>query len=57
VAPTLSVPVAGVVAVPITAVTDVREFRIRDLVTLPLLVSGLTYHGPVGGWPGKRSAR
>jgi hypothetical protein len=58
VAPALSVPVAVVlVAVLIMAVADVREFRIRNLVTLPRLVSGLLSHGPVGGWPGKSCAR
>jgi prepilin peptidase CpaA len=40
----------------VTAVTDVREFKIRNLVTLPLLASGLLYHGLVGGWPGLASS-
>jgi prepilin peptidase CpaA len=57
VVPTLSVPVGVVVvAVLVTALTDVREFKIRNLVTLPLLVTGLIYHGLVGGWSGVGSS-
>jgi prepilin peptidase CpaA len=57
VASTLFLPVGVVIAaVLVTTVTDVREFKIRNLVTLPLLVSGLLYHGLVGGWAGLGSS-
>jgi prepilin peptidase CpaA len=38
-----------VIAVVIAALTDVRSFRVHNALTLPLLVSGLVYHGIVGG--------
>jgi prepilin peptidase CpaA len=37
------------VAVIIAAFTDVRSFKIYNALTLPLLASGLVYHGMVGG--------
>ncbi len=47
------VPLAVVsVAVLIAAVTDLRAFKIHNLLTLPLLVSGLAYHWYVGGSDG-----
>jgi prepilin peptidase CpaA len=36
-------------AVAITAVTDVWKFKVYNVLTLPLLCSGLVYHGYVGG--------
>jgi prepilin peptidase CpaA len=46
--PALVVLVAALAA----AVTDLRAFKIHNLLTLPLLVSGLVYHAAVGGKPG-----
>jgi Flp pilus assembly protein protease CpaA len=34
----------------LAAVTDVRSFRIPNLLTLPFVVTGLAYHGLTGGW-------
>jgi prepilin peptidase CpaA len=44
---------AGVVlvAVLIAAATDVWNFKIYNFLTIPLLVSGVIYHGVVGGTP------
>jgi prepilin peptidase CpaA len=36
----------------VAAVTDVVEFRVRNLLTLPLIVSGLVYHAATGGSAG-----
>ena len=46
--PATVVLIASVVA----TVTDVRSFRIHNLLTLPLLISGLIYHGIVNGTTG-----
>jgi prepilin peptidase CpaA len=37
------------VAVVIATVTDMRMFKIHNVLTLPLIVSGLVYHGLTGG--------
>jgi prepilin peptidase CpaA len=37
--------------VAITAVTDVWKFKVYNALTLPLLLSGLIYHGCMGGMP------
>src|SRR5262249_9056103 len=51
------VPVAVVVvAVVIAALTDLRSYKVHNALTLPLLVSGLIYHGIVGGAPGLASS-
>jgi len=34
------------------AVTDLRSFKISNVLTLPLLLSGLVYHGVAGGVEG-----
>jgi prepilin peptidase CpaA len=49
----LTVP-AGVVilAVLVTAATDLWKYKVHNLVTLPLLGAGLIYHGVVEGPPG-----
>jgi prepilin peptidase CpaA len=39
------------VAVAITAITDVWKFKVYNVLTLPLLCSGLAYHGYRGGSP------
>jgi prepilin peptidase CpaA len=39
------------VFVALTAVTDVWKFKVYNALTLPLLCSGLIYHGLVGGTP------
>jgi prepilin peptidase CpaA len=45
-----TVPVAVVlIAVLLMAVTDVWKFKVQNVLTLPLLASGLIYHGIVGG--------
>lgn len=47
---TVVIPAVVVVAACFAAcITDVREFKIRNVLTLPLLVSGLAYHGIHGG--------
>ncbi len=49
----LSIPLVVVmVAVLIATVTDVRSFKIHNLLTIPLLISGLVYHGITGGVDG-----
>jgi prepilin peptidase CpaA len=49
----LPIPISVVlIAVLVTAVTDVWKFKIHNLLTLPLLASGLIYHAVVGGWGG-----
>jgi prepilin peptidase CpaA len=40
------------VAVLVTAVTDVWKFKIHNVLTLPLLLSGLIYHAATAGTPG-----
>jgi len=48
-----SVPVGVVaVALAIATVTDLRMFKIHNLLTIPLLISGLLYHGLVTGSDG-----
>ena len=48
-----SVPLTVVfAAVSIATVTDLRSFRIHNALTLPLLASGLVYHGLMGGSAG-----
>jgi prepilin peptidase CpaA len=46
----LTIPTAVVlIACLIAAVTDVKRFKVYNLLTLPLLVFGLIYHGVMGG--------
>jgi prepilin peptidase CpaA len=46
----LPVPVFVVlVSVVIATITDLRAFKIHNRLTLPLLVTGLVYHGVYGG--------
>ena len=40
------------VAALIAAVTDVWKFKVYNLLTFPLLASGLLYHAIYGGTPG-----
>jgi prepilin peptidase CpaA len=48
--PACNVPLTVVVlASLIAAVTDVWKFKVHNILTLPLLVGGLLYHGIVGG--------
>jgi prepilin peptidase CpaA len=50
--PLLFPPVAVVLAAALLAtITDLRAFKIHNTLTLPLLVSGLVYHGVMGGSP------
>jgi prepilin peptidase CpaA len=44
--------IVGVFAVGIAAVTDVWKFKVHNLLTIPLLLSGLIFHGITGGWEG-----
>ncbi len=44
--------VVVLVAALIAAVTDVWKFKVYNVLTLPLLASGLVYHAIVGGWAG-----
>jgi prepilin peptidase CpaA len=39
----------ALVAALIAAVTDITRFKVYNLLTLPLLVAGLVYHGMMGG--------
>ena len=49
----LSLPVTIVLVASLAAaVTDVWKFKVHNLLTLPLLLSGLAYHGLAGGAPG-----
>jgi prepilin peptidase CpaA len=41
-----------VLAVIVTAATDVWKFKVHNLLTVPLLASGLIYHSIVGGAAG-----
>lgn len=36
----------------VAAVTDVWKFKVYNALTVPLLLTGLAYHGTVGGMPG-----
>jgi prepilin peptidase CpaA len=36
----------------LAAATDVWRFKVHNVVTLPLLLTGLLYHGVAGGWAG-----
>jgi len=40
----------------VCAVTDLRHFRVPNLVTVPLLTSGIIYHASIDGWPGVKLA-
>ena len=46
--PLLVVACAALVA----AVTDVWKYKVHNLLTVPLLVTGLLYHAWTQGWPG-----
>jgi prepilin peptidase CpaA len=49
----LAIPLVIVlVAAIIAAVTDIWKFRVHNVLTLPLLGSGILYHGLVGGAAG-----
>ena len=49
----LSLPVTIVLVASLAAaVTDVWKFKVHNLLTLPLLLSGLVYHALAGGAPG-----
>lgn len=45
----LAVVLLGAMA---AAVTDVWKFKVYNALTLPLIASGLLYHGVSGGWSG-----
>jgi prepilin peptidase CpaA len=48
-----TVPFAVVmIASLVSALTDLWKFRVYNILTIPLLCSGLIYHGMVGGAPG-----
>jgi len=44
--------VVAVSASAIAAFTDVRRFKVYNLLTIPMLLSGLAYHVATGGWMG-----
>jgi prepilin peptidase CpaA len=49
----MEIPAAVVGAgVLVAAVTDLWKFKVHNLLTLPLLLTGLLYHGWVDGLPG-----
>src|SRR5207237_10454661 len=49
--PPVRLPCAIVlVAALVAAVTDVWRFKVHNWLTVPLVLSGLIYHGVVGGW-------
>lgn len=49
----LFIPVVVVsIAILIATITDLRMFKIHNLLTIPLLISGLVYHGVVSGQDG-----
>jgi prepilin peptidase CpaA len=53
VAYTLPIPtIVVLLAVGVAAITDVWKFKVHNLLTIPLLLSGLVYHGIAGGWEG-----
>ncbi len=35
----------------VAAATDLRQFKIYNILTLPLIASGILYHAASGGWP------
>src|SRR5262245_59929528 len=41
--------IVAVVACSVAATTDVRGFKVHNLLTLPLLVAGFVYHAVTGG--------
>ena len=41
-----------IIATCCAAVTDIRTFKIRHTVTVPLLVTGIAYRFLAGGWVG-----
>ena len=48
-----AIPIAVVLtAALITTATDLWSFKIYNILTVPLLVSGVIYHSVVGGMPG-----
>ncbi len=47
---------AVAVCVAIAGIIDLREFRVPNLLTLPLLVCGIVYHTTVGGFPALQSS-
>ncbi len=52
-AQTLPIPMTvGLLAVVVAAITDVWKFKVHNLLTIPLLLSGVVYHGITGGWAG-----
>jgi prepilin peptidase CpaA len=53
VAHTLPIPMTVVLlAVGAAAITDVWKYKVHNLLTIPLLLSGLVYHGVTEGWEG-----
>jgi prepilin peptidase CpaA len=49
----VTIPVVVVLAAAfVAALTDWWRFRVHNLLTLPLMCSGLAYHAWVAGWPG-----
>jgi prepilin peptidase CpaA len=44
--------VVVVVSALIAACTDIRKFKVYNLLTYPLLLSGLAHHGLANGWSG-----
>jgi prepilin peptidase CpaA len=53
VGPDVSIPFAVVIAgTAISAVTDFWRFKVYNVLTIPLLFSGLIYHGLMSGGPG-----
>ena len=52
---TMGIWIPGVVVLAVASVaafTDIVEYRVRNILTLPLIVSGLVYHAVVGGSSG-----
>jgi prepilin peptidase CpaA len=52
--PAVTLPCVAVVLVAsiVAAVTDVWKFKVHNWLTVPLMLSGLIYHGVREGWPG-----
>ena len=48
--------VALAVFIAIAGMIDVREFRVPNLLTVPLLVCGMIYHAKIGGLGGLQSS-
>lgn len=42
----------GLLAVGVAAITDIWKFKVHNLLTIPLMLSGLAYHGVADGWAG-----